>query len=209
MLFVNTRTVDWLIACALLIAIVANGTSALLKRVGALDAASYERFIAAYCMPGTALGLASPRCSCMTGAETVALARGLPSAAPEPISRRYVYTTEGYWRFLKPIKDLFFVALLTVGVGVAIRRCGYLTRWRAAPLPWALLASVLLAAGGVGGELGRDVGDCGGATVHLFAARVARRLVVAAFAHDLDGAVCCAFATAWRSGRGNFCGAFH
>lgn len=111
---------------ALLVAVLANGATAYLKRVGLLDRAAYTEYITIYCQP------ASTPCSCMRDPEgTNASDNGENSIASASLpSRRYVYDVHGFERALKPIKDGLFLAFFAISAGLmATQRVGW-PGWR-------------------------------------------------------------------------------
>ncbi len=130
-----TRYFCW----ALVVATLANGATAYLKRVGLLDRTAYNEYVSIYCNPPTL------PCSCMrdpTGANAdrdesnEVVSNSLPS-------RRYVYEVNGYERALKPIKDGLFAGFLALSLAlIAIGRAA-----RPAPIELRAFAPLSLSIG--------------------------------------------------------------
>lgn len=108
-----------LISVSLFFAVLANGASSYLKRVGLLDHRNYEMFVGSYCGAqgdGEAKSSLILPCKCM---QDPAMAEGtVPGVAAEKplLSRRYVYDTMGYERVLKVFKDALFAGFVILSL---------------------------------------------------------------------------------------------
>ncbi len=108
-----------LICVGLFLAVLANGASSYLKRLGLLDHRSYESFIGSYCaVPGAGEPSLVFPSKCKQNPSFTEAAPNDPAAAVPLLSRRYVYDTVGYERVLKVFKDALFAGFVILSLFV-------------------------------------------------------------------------------------------
>ncbi len=118
-------TARWvaLISTCLFVALLANGATSYLKRVGLLDRQNFELYVGTYC-GGPAAGKPSLTfpCQCMQD-PLAAEGSASESESKSPLlSRRYVYDTAGYERVFKVFKDLLFAGFVTLSIFLMVTR---------------------------------------------------------------------------------------
>lgn len=132
------------VSIGLFVAVLANGATSYLKRLGLLDRQNFELYVVTYC-GGTTAGRPSYTfpCQCMQDPPVSEESAPVSEVKAPLLSRRYVYETAGHERVFKVFKDVLFAGLVALSLFLlATRKIRPPSLAGASPMLW-LAASVV------------------------------------------------------------------